>query len=556
MDNQVLNLLADRLRKSHLGARLEEACAAREGVVLRLDAGPLFFSLRQELPLLMARPQGEAKHPDPAAAGLVLRLRARLSGAKLTAVEKEPSDRLVRLRFEGTGGEVSIIHYLPVPHRVELVLTDADLRTLAGSGYEKDEEYLPPPPPGGEVDFHTAEENELREALEKIGSDDSPADSARRVLRGADANLAAELAARLEEGVDSAVGFLFELRELRFEAALFSPAEDGDIALQLLPGCYRGESSEAPETFDDPNDAADIYYRRRMRAFAVAEVKTEIGTAVSRSMKRLRRLQKNLQADLRSSEEESEIGRRGDLILANIGSIRRGIASVEVEDIYKGDGSRITIELDPKLDPAANADRYYKRARKARRAQDSVSERIVEVGGELETLSEFEERCKLAGEGEGDLKVLRALRDEMVRHGWLTQRQKKERKIALPPGRRFLSSDGLEIIVGRNSRDNEVVTFKVGKENDFWMHAAGYSGSHVVIRNPRKLQEPPPATLAQAASIAAYYSKARQSSNVQVNWSLRRFVKKAKGGEPGAVLLTSYSSVIADPEIPAAVRTP
>jgi len=391
---------------------------------------------------------------------------------------------------------------------------------------------------------------------------------------------AVELAARLEEGFEDALDLIARLRELKFRAALFLPEPDDDSSLVILPDIYRHVAGGTVEPFADPNEAADIFFRRRMRAAAVNELESEIGSALRSRSKRLRRLCANLERDL---------------ILANIGSISRGAREAEVEDIFKGDGSRITISLDPALDPPANAERYYKRARKARRALESVKGRLEEVSSELDDrralesvkgrlevvsaeldeLAAFEDRQKSARAGGGDLKTLRRLQSELVERGWLTQIQKKKRKVALPPGRRFISSDGLEIVVGRvtppgrrfissdgleivvgrNNKDNEVVTFTVGRDNDFWFHAAGYAGSHVLVRNTSRLQQPPPATLAQAASLAAYYSKARQSRNVQVHWTERRFLKKVKGGAPGKVLLTSYRSTTANPEIPAAVRT-
>ena len=536
-----------------MGDRLGGVYAAREGVVIRLISSPLFFCLRPDLPLLMAREQAEASKPSPAYGTLAARIRSLLGGAELAAVDKIPSDRLVTFRFKLLEGGESLLFFLAVPNRVDLVLADADGMVVAGLDDDPGEQYLPPSPPQGEFDIYEASPERLKAFLEKMSGDDNPEESIKIGIKGAGPQLAAEIFTRLGDSAEAAMEFLDELRELRFKVGIYSSEAGDDTSLSLLPGNYRVGLTEPPELFDDPNDAADIFFRKRMRAAAFAHELAEINSVLKQRRKRLKKLGSNLKNDLNKSEKESDLDQLGDLILANIGKISRGLDRIEVEDIYKGDGSMLTIELDPALDPAANAKRYYKRARKAKRALGSIRNRLVELDGELSELAEIEDQLT-ACQDTHDLKGIRSLRKQLTERGWITQRQRKKEKVQLKPGRRFLSSDGLEIVIGRNNRDNEKVTFGVGKANDFWFHTAGYAGSHVLVRNTRKLEKLPPSTMAEAASLAAYYSKARQSRNVQVHWTERRFLKKVKGSEPGKVLLKSYRSLTANPELPDSVR--
>jgi len=120
-----------------------------------------------------------------------------------------------------------------------------------------------------------------------------------------------------------------------------------------------------------------------------------------------------------------------------------------------------------------------------------------------------------------------------------------ERKIA----RSFISSDGLKILVGKSSKDNDVLTLKVAKGDDFWFHVAGYGGSHVILKNPEKLVKPPSPSLLEAAQLAAYFSQARNAPKVEVHYTQKKFVLKPKGAKPGLVRLKDYKSVSVRPRL-------
>jgi predicted ribosome quality control (RQC) complex YloA/Tae2 family protein len=118
-----------------------------------------------------------------------------------------------------------------------------------------------------------------------------------------------------------------------------------------------------------------------------------------------------------------------------------------------------------------------------------------------------------------------------------------QRKVA----RLFVSSEGMEILVGKSSRDNDTLTQRIAKADDFWFHVAGYSGSHVVLRNPKKLGAPPQQSLLEAARLAAYFSQARNAPKVEVHYSRRKYVSKPRGGKPGLMQLKAYKSVMVRP---------
>ncbi|PYV44138.1 MAG: hypothetical protein DMG06_07740 [Acidobacteria bacterium] len=114
----------------------------------------------------------------------------------------------------------------------------------------------------------------------------------------------------------------------------------------------------------------------------------------------------------------------------------------------------------------------------------------------------------------------------------------------------FISSEGLSILVGKSSKDNDILTLKIANSEDFWFHVAGYGGSHVVLRNPEKLAMPPRQSLLEAAQLAAYFSQARNAPKVEVHYTQRKFVSKPKGAKPGLVRLKEYKSVSVRPQLP------
>jgi len=133
--------------------------------------------------------------------------------------------------------------------------------------------------------------------------------------------------------------------------------------------------------------------------------------------------------------------------------------------------------------------------------------------------------------------------------------RKKKVDTEFKGARRFLSSDGLEILVGKKALDNDFLTFRVAKSLDMWMHAADYPGSHVVVRSAGR-KELPEKTLIEAAQLAAFYSDAREKPKAAVNYTLKKFVNKPKRSAPGLVSLSSFRTLLVEPKVPANITQP
>jgi predicted ribosome quality control (RQC) complex YloA/Tae2 family protein len=146
---------------------------------------------------------------------------------------------------------------------------------------------------------------------------------------------------------------------------------------------------------------------------------------------------------------------------------------------------------------------------------------------------------------EGD----KASRDVLLQQEKLDVIREPSQSLLRKVARSFISSDGLAILVGKTGKDNDTLTLRVAKSHDFWFHVARYGGSHVVLRNPEKLTNPPRQSLLEAAQLAAYFSQARNASKVEVHFTQRRFVSKPKGAKPGLVRLRDYRSITVRPQL-------
>ncbi len=197
------------------------------------------------------------------------------------------------------------------------------------------------------------------------------------------------------------------------------------------------------------------------------------------------------------------------------------------------DGQPVTLELDPRLDAAGNARQRYDQAKR----REARAERA------LGQLDELEEAVRTA---EQDLSSLDELSDEEVAARAAELEAKRPQASASnQPGIRFQGPHGFEVVVGRNARDNDKVTFEVGRSRDLWFHAQGYRGSHVIVRSGGN--EVPFETVLFAARLAAGYSEAFRSDNVPVDYTVRKNVWKVKGGAPGAVNFTQHRTVYVTP---------
>jgi len=287
----------------------------------------------------------------------------------------------------------------------------------------------------------------------------------------------------------------------------------------------------------------DYYYRRdsiermRMRSRDLAKL-------MSNNIGRLSRKLSAQMAELEKSQDREQLRINADLLQANLYRIEKGAASVQVENFYDENMSLISIKLDPAKTPAQNAQKYYKDYAKAKTADKMLRLQIEKGKQELEYLETVADEIDRA-ESEKDLSQIRL---ELVSEGYIKQPKGKQKPPAQMPAMEFMVSDGFKILVGRNNRQNDTLTLKTARNSDLWFHTKDIPGSHtIMILEGREATE---AAIMDAARICAWYSKARESSQVPVDYTFVRYVSKPQGSPPGRVIYTDQHTVYVTPKEP------
>jgi predicted ribosome quality control (RQC) complex YloA/Tae2 family protein len=242
-----------------------------------------------------------------------------------------------------------------------------------------------------------------------------------------------------------------------------------------------------------------------------------------------------LERELEKAPDPDAARGLGDLLLARYGDVPRGRKRVELEDF---EGRRVEVELDPALSPQENAARYYDEATRAERARERIPTLIEEAREEASRLEALLARVQsgeaTAAEVEAELPERSALSGPADATPSL-------------PYRRYRSSGGLEIRVGRGSKRNDELTFRHSRPDDVWLHARHAAGAHVILRWDAD-GAPPARDLAEAAALAAWHSKARTSGSVPVDWTRRKYVRSPRGAPPGRVVPDRVRTVFVEPD--------
>ncbi len=323
--------------------------------------------------------------------------------------------------------------------------------------------------------------------------------------------------------------------------------------------------------FSSLSEAADDYYRRleKSRAFDA-----RVGASLARirqAIDKRRKLLRNLARDLAAHGDAEEHRRIGELLHANISNAERSGSRVRLNDYYAEGAPVVEFEIDENRSLQEEAAHRFARYTKAKRAAQEITQRLTATEQELSTLEhERGEMEEIAGGR--DEAALEALESETKSGERATKRrgvgqnkrdaskssgspqgqanapQTKSQKGASIPGvRRYRSSDGHEILVGRGARDNDQLTFRLARSFDLWLHAADYPGSHVIVRNQARESDVPHRTIIEAAQLAAHFSQASKDSKVAVNYTPRKFVSKPKGAAHGLVRLSSFRTILVEP---------
>lgn len=312
-------------------------------------------------------------------------------------------------------------------------------------------------------------------------------------------------------------------------------------AKQPGTGLQTGESVADFRSVSAGQSISEALDRHYTKLAVENEAQSRVNTAraeLRKEISRRRKLLKQLQQDLAGHADAEQHKRIGDLLLANIGSAKRKDGRVTLVD-YFAEGPEVEIELDEKTALPKEASRRFAMFSRSKRARKQIVARIEKVKSEISALEKQAAELELDGSSLAAPASAKALEP--------TSRAQSKAPKRIPGARRYVSSDGFEILVGRAAKDNDNLTFKIAKPNDLWLHAADYSGSHVIVRNATR-KPVPHRTLIEAAQLAAYFSQAKKDPKVDVHHTERKFVSKPKGAAPGLVRMLRFKNITVAPK--------
>ena len=260
---------------------------------------------------------------------------------------------------------------------------------------------------------------------------------------------------------------------------------------------------------------------------------------VKGELAKLDRKIKALQKDLSQAEQADRERVVADSLMASLYQIQKGATQCTIPNLY--DGTPLHAVLSPVLSPAENAQRYYKKYNKLKRAQAAVAEQLRETQGLRDYLDTIGESLVFATSRRETAEI----REELEKAGVLRASKKKTIPQAKSEPLKIPFSETTTIYVGKNNRQNDWLTFKIGSSSDLWFHVQKLAGSHVLLKTSG--QEPEPEAVAAAVQLAAYFSKGRGGSNVPVDCVPRRLVKKPAGAKPGFVIFTGQTTYYTTP---------
>ena len=567
MENFALIALAESLRPSMSelivrrviqhqpnGFMLQTRSAKLPALKLAMNAqNPAFYASESKPPI------------DSPNTDFLMVLRKHFTSAELIEFKKPLSERVFELVFKTAVPSreletMSLVVEL-IPNTPNIILLDAERRVLSS--------FAPITPQHGigEFDAYTAPspqnkielERVANEEIEELGVPGAEHDRAWLMSRVAGLgpvfaeeilfrcrqksdSITAEIRALLEQVQapgggwiysEKPLGHILEQNDLRaLEKAILSPVE----LLSL-------ERTHSSRTFARMTDAARLYFDEIETRVLLEQAKLPVLRDLRLAVKRLGDREKRLGREQKKYEDAENAQKTAQILTSSGLAAEKRYDKVTVTDYFAERPQDIEIQLDPSITLRENIDRLFKLQQKAGRGRQMVAGQLNRVRSRVLAIDE-------------QIRRLQAIKDWDT---WLAISERINREQATPgtpavqpaaAGRRFrlISLEDHEILIGRSSRENDELTFHVAGSDDFWFHVADYSGSHVIVRNPRREKELPDALLTKAAQLAAFFSQARNSSKVEVHYTRRKHVIKPRRAKPGLVRLVEFKSISVEPK--------
>ena len=569
LDAICLQAVVEELRPQLLNLRIDKVQQpARDQVILLLRGNKrLLLNAGANAPRIQLT---ETARDNPAEPPMFcMLLRKHLVGARVADITQPLLERLVRLELDitddfGQPGKRTLV-LEAMGRRSNLILLDGEGRIIdcmrrVDADMSAQRQVLPglyyePPASVGRLPITEESEEGFRQKLAAANPERQLDAFLLDSYFGISPLMARELAFRTAGASDARLLELNETGRTNFwrEIYQFSDAikenkftpimlkkEGSPEEFACFPILQYGGLLE-PERFDSFSALLDSFYEQRERQERVRQRGADLIRTATTARDRLQRKLAMQEQDYAATQDRDRLRICGDLITSNLYRMARGQSKLVCENFYDENCAETTIQLDPLLTPQQNAAKYYKRYTKAKTAEKYLREQMEFARRDAEYLESVLEEISHAETEQDFIDIRNELRDA----GFLRKQGKKEIKRAAKP-RGFRTTSGFRVLVGRNNRQNDQLTCKEADHRDLWFHTQKIHGSHVILcTEGREVDDD---TIVEVAKLAAYYSQARESGNVPVDYTMVKNVKKPAGARPGMVIYKTCRTVNVTPD--------
>lgn len=565
MDGLTLGLIARELNGALAGGRIAKVVQPeRDEIILtvRSDGENRQLLLSATANCARAHLTRVKKNNPLEPPALCMLMRKHIVGGRVASIRQVLADRILEIEIEhrdelGDPARKKLICEFMGKHS-NLIFVDEGGRIIDSARRVNDQissvrEVLPGlryelPPAHGKLNYDSVTADALYDAM--AGMNGRLHKLIAQTVSGMSTQTARELAFRAA-GSEEAHSDEIDLRaccqsiadNLRAIPGHVAPAvllDDDGAPLDIVAFEYRSRAHLRAERYPTISEAADAFYRTRDMNERIQQKSAAIHRTLKKNIERLERKLALQREALLGSERMEEYRLKGELLTANLHLAQKGMKSVDLPNYYEPDMPQLTVELDEKLSPGQNAQKYFKLYQKARNAKTLAAEQIEKTSAELNYLEgQMDNLSKCREESE-----LYELRQELEKFGYVKPNRSRRQMKQLPPSKpmKFTAPSGRVVLVGKNNLQNDKLTF-TAQPDEVWLHAKDMPGSHVIIVDP----DPDDATIGWAARLAAAYSKGGASSRVPVDYTLRRYVKKPGGAKPGFVIYTHQRTLSVEP---------
>ena len=567
LDAITMTALAAELREKLTGGKVDKIYQpTRDEVVLHMRANggnvKLLLSANPAHP--RAQLTGVSRENPETPPMFCMLMRKYFLGGRLLDITQPPMERVLDFRFETLNDLGDRVERRLV---LECIGRKSNLIMLDGAGRITDcmrrvdgdlsaRRPLMPglfyqlPTPTGKTDPTAMTGEELRSVvLEQAPEGEGQSGWLLDTFSGLSPLVARELEFRAdgsrEELADRLERLAQDVREGRYTPVVLKKEEKA-VDFSFMPILQYGPGVELVR-YDSFSVLLDDYYAAKEARELVKQRGQDFIRSVTQARNRTAKKIANQEEDLRNAANREQMRRFGDIITTNFYQMKKGQTLLRAQDYYDPDCAEVEIPLDPLLTPQQNAAKYYKDYKKAQKAEKMLTIQLEKNRAELDYLDSV---LQTIGLSEGD-RDLQEIRQELMDNGYLKQHKKKmtakgKQKIVHSKPMEFRSSAGLTILVGKNNTQNDRLTMKDADKRDIWLHTQKIHGSHVILKTGGT--EPDVQSLAEAAVLAAYFSQAKDSSRVPVDYTPVKAVKKPSGAKPGFVIYNTYNTVYVTPD--------